>query len=121
MYKSIVTKKQKGYEIYMIEGPFSGKVVATAEKIQMETVKVVPGKVFAVSGRIRAAWGVEPIDTLDVGTIRSIGIGKTFKSLGNQLGQIKEGRLMSRNTEIKECGFLSLGSADDISFALHKV
>ena len=121
MYKAIVTKKQKGYEIYMIEGPFTGKVVATVEKVQMECAKVVPGKQFAVSGRIRAAWGIEMIDTLDVGTVRSIGVGKTFKSLGNQLGQIKEGSLFCRTVEIKECGFLSLGSSNEVSFALHKV
>lgn len=105
----------------MLEGPFSGKVVGTAEKVQMENARIVSGKVFSVTGRIRASWGVQPIDTLDIATIRSIGIGKTFKSLGNQLGQINGPALRLRGVDIQECGFISLGSASDVSFALHKV
>jgi len=75
-----ITKNKNEWSICPLTGAFEGHVVATAEAINMRSVKTV-ARSFV--GTITAVWGVTIIDEAvysDIETFRSLCLGRAFDS-----------------------------------------
>lgn len=77
MLVTISKNDKKEWAITPNSGAFKGRVVATAEGVDLSSVVTTTNKVV---GTIRAVWGIQINDEVydDVETIRALGLGRAF-------------------------------------------
>lgn len=79
-----VEKINNEFELFAAEGPLQGRLLGSAEEVQVSASLVDPTVSNCLAlGEIRAVWGLTVRDdlSLDAATTRGLGIGKSFRTL----------------------------------------